>query len=189
MRTNAPIRCAFGIKRNSSLHKQETKQQRIMFIEKWKDTAFGSDYGNDFLQLLEQIPVAPLSLSVVYEHCDLQQYIEQPERLNQRSDNNVRLSNTGFEQYVHYEDAVIALAAIVAESQLNGSADLSQAYGSKTLVFDLTKAELISLKEALQGIHSHPDHFVLFQMLDPIGREETLSDVAEIMEKLEECIA
>lgn len=27
-----------------------------MFIEKWKDTAFGSDFGGDFQQFLEKIP-------------------------------------------------------------------------------------------------------------------------------------
>lgn len=27
-----------------------------MFTEKWKDTAFGSDYGGDFQHFLEKIP-------------------------------------------------------------------------------------------------------------------------------------
>lgn len=159
-----------------------------MYIEKWKDTAFGSDFGNDFLQFMESIPTAPLSLSAVYEHCDLALYIDQPDRLNQRTDNNVRLHNTGFEQYVHYGDALIALAAVVAESQLNGGADLSHAYGSKTLVFEITKAELISLKESLMQLHSNPAKFVLFQMLDPIGRTETLADIADIVVQLGNCI-
>lgn len=159
-----------------------------MFIEKWKDTAFGSDYGADFQRFLEQIPTDKLTLADIYERCDLKKYFDQPDALNQRTDNNVKLDNPNFDQFIHYEDAVIALTAIVAESELNGSADLSNAYGSKTLAFGITKEELAILKEALSDIHNNPDKFVLFEMLDEGGRKETLVDIAEIIEQLKNCI-
>ncbi|MFC4162794.1 hypothetical protein ACFOWU_03955 [Epilithonimonas zeae] len=60
-----------------------------MFIEKWKDIAFGSDFGGDFLQFLEKIPSEKLTLTEIYKLCDLQKYFDQPELLNQRTDNNV----------------------------------------------------------------------------------------------------
>lgn len=159
-----------------------------MFIEKWKGTAFGSDYGSDFQQFLEKIPGDKLMLSDIYERCDLKKYLDEPELLNQRTDNNVNLYNPNFEQFVHYEDAVIALTAIVAESGLNGSADLTNAYGSKVLVFEVTKEELATLKSALTSIYNNPDKFALFEMLDNDGRDETLSDIAEIIEQLKNTI-
>lgn len=159
-----------------------------MFIEKWKDTAFGSDYGGDFQRFLEQITTDKLTLSDIYERCDLKKYFDQPDALNQRTDNNVKLDNPNFDQFVHYEDAVIALTAIVAESELNGSADLSKAYGSKTLAFEITKEELVTLKKALSNIHDNPHKFILFEMLDEAGRNETLVDIAEIIEQLKNCI-
>lgn len=155
-----------------------------MFIEKWKDTAFGSDYGTDFQRFLEQIPTDKMTLADIYERCNLKKYFDQPSLLDQQTDNNVKLDNPNFDQFVHYEDAVIALTAIVVESELNGSADLSTAYGSKTLTFEITKEELATLKSALTYIHDNPEKFVLFKMLDNDGRNETLFDIAEIIEQL-----
>ncbi|RWX02218.1 imm68 putative immunity domain-containing protein [Flavobacterium cerinum] len=159
-----------------------------MFIEKWKDTAFGSDYGADFQRFLEKIPTDKLTLADIYERCDLKKYFDQPDTLNQRTDNNVKLDNPNFEQFVHYEDAVIALTAIVVESELNGCADLSNAYGSKTLALETTKEELVTLKNALTEIYESPDKFILFAMLDNNERNETLLTIAEIMEQLKNCI-
>lgn len=156
-----------------------------MFIEKWKDTAFGSDFGSDFQSFLEGIDSDKLTFKQGYENCDLEKYFDNPELLNERTDNNVQLANPDLEQYVHYEDAVIALSAIVAESELNGSADLIQAYGSKVLLFDITKEEIITLKTALVYIHENPNQFVLFEMLDEDGQTETLSDISEIIEQLQ----
>ena len=155
-----------------------------MFIEKWKDTAFGSDFGGDFLQFLEKIPSEKLTLTEIYKLCDLQKYFDQPELLNQRTDNNVWLENPDFKQYVHYEEAVIALTAIVAESEINGFADLTNAYGSKILTFDISKDELTTLKNALIDIKNNPNNFVLFEMLDEDEQAETLSDIEEIIEQL-----
>lgn len=159
-----------------------------MFIEKWKDTAFGSDHGGDFQNFLEQIPNDKLTLMDIFERCSLKKYFDQPNLLNQRTDNNVKLDNPNFDQFVHYEEAVIALTAIVVESELNGSADLSNSYGSKTLTFDITKEELEMLKNALTDIHVNPNKFILFEMLDEDGRNETLSDIAEVIEQLKNCI-
>ena len=155
-----------------------------MFIEKWKDTAFGSDYGADFQRFLEQIPTSKITLADIFERCNLKKYFDHPSLLDQQTDNNVKLDNPNFDQFVHYEDAIIALTAIAAESELNGSADLSTAYGAKTLTFEITKEELITLKNALTDIHNNPDKFVLFEMLDNDGRNETLFDIAEIIEQL-----
>ncbi len=158
-----------------------------MFIEKWKDTAFGSDYGGDFQQFLEKIPCEKLTLTEIYKRCDLKKYFDQPELLDERTDNNVRLDNPDFEQFVHYEDAVIALTAIVAESELNGSADLTTAYGSKMLTFDISKEELLTLQNALIDIHNNTEKFVLFEMLGDY-KEDTLVDVLEILDCIKESI-
>ncbi|WP_337085136.1 imm68 putative immunity domain-containing protein [Elizabethkingia anophelis] len=159
-----------------------------MFIEKWKDTAFRSDFGGDFQQFLEKIPNEKLTLTEIYKRCDLKKYFDQPELLNQRTDNNVRIENPEFEQFVHYEDAVIALTAIVVESEINGSADLTNAYGSKILTLDISKEELITLKDALSDIYNNPNKFVLFEMLDEEAQEETLSDIEEMIEQLKTSI-
>ncbi|WP_158960612.1 imm68 putative immunity domain-containing protein [Myroides fluvii] len=151
-----------------------------MAIEKWKDTAFGSDYGGDFQQFLEKIPSKKLTLTEIYKRCDLKKYFDQPDLLSQRTDNNVRLENPDFDQFVHYEDAVIALTAIVAESERNGSADLTNAYGSKILTFDISKEELLTLKKALTDIHNNTDKFVLFEMLGD-DKEDILVDILEII--------
>jgi hypothetical protein len=160
-----------------------------MFIEKWKDTVFGSDYGGDFKDFLEGIGSGKLTLSEIYKHCDLKKYFDNSDLLNQNTDHNVQLENLNFEQFVHYEDAVIALAAIVVECELNGSANLKNAYGSKILIFDISKSELIELKDALANIHDNPEKFVLFEMCGAEERKETLFDIAEIIEQLENCIS
>lgn len=158
-----------------------------MFIEKWKDTAFGSDYGGDFQHFLEKIPRDKLTMSDIYERCDLKKYFDEPALLNQRTDTNVWLENPDFKQFVHYEEAVIALTVIVAESEMNGSADLGNAYGSKILTFDVTKDELITLKDALTNIHHNPDKFILFEMSGDY-KDGLLSDVLEIVQQLEKSI-
>lgn len=158
-----------------------------MFIEQWKDTAFGSDYGSDFQSFLEELPHDKLSFTILYKYCDLKKYFDHPELLNQRTDNNVKLNNSNFDQFVHYEDALIALAAIVAESELNGSADLTDAYGTKVLTFEITKEELTMLKNALVFIQENTAKFVLFEMLGEY-KDETLSDLASIVDQLTTCI-
>ena len=160
-----------------------------MFIEKWKDTAFGSDYGGDFQQFLENLSTDQLTLSEIYTHCDLKKYFDQPDLLLQRLDQNVYLQNSEFTQSVHYEDAVIALTAIVAECEMNGYADLSLAYGAKKVTFEISSLELLTLKHALSNIYDEPDRFVLFSMLDPEGRQETLSDLREIIDQLDHSIS
>ncbi|KFF07514.1 imm68 putative immunity domain-containing protein [Flavobacterium reichenbachii] len=160
-----------------------------MLIEKWKDTVFGSDYGGDFKDFLEGMGSGKLTLSEIYKHCDLKKYFDNPILLNQSTDHNVQLENPDFEQFVHYEDAVIALTAIVVECELNGSADLKNAYGSKILSFEIGKPELIHLKNALAYIYGNAEKFVLFEMCSAEEREEALSDIAEIIEQLENCIS
>ncbi len=159
-----------------------------MLIEKWKDTAFGSDYGGDFKDFLEEIPNDKLTLTDIYERCDLKKYFDTPTLLDEVTDNVVTLDNPDFDQYVAYEEAIIALTAIVVESELNGSADLTNAYGSKTLTFDIAKNELLTLKRALTQIYEYPEKFVLFELCLEEERIETLSDIKEILTELENCI-
>lgn len=159
-----------------------------MFIEKCKDTAFGSDYGGDFQAFLEEIPSEKLTLTEIYKHCDLKKYFDQPELLNQRTDNSVNLENTEFKQWVPYEEAVIALTAIVVESESNGIADLTNAYGAKILVFEISKNELLSLKKALNQIYEYPEKFVLFELCLEEERIQTFSDIKEILSELDNCI-
>jgi hypothetical protein len=159
-----------------------------MFIEKWKETAFGSDYGSDFKDFLEKIEVESLTLTEIYQRCDLKKYFDEPELLTRQRDNNVTLANPQFEQFVHYEDAVVALSAIVVESELNGLANLKEAYGTKTLTFTISKSELTTLSHALIYIHDHPDNFILFEFCQGQERKETLADIAEIIAGLKTCI-
>ncbi|WP_162303568.1 imm68 putative immunity domain-containing protein [Hymenobacter sediminis] len=160
-----------------------------MFIEKWKDTAFGSDYGGDFKDFLEEIPDKKLTLSIIYDRCDLKRYFDDPKLLREQTDNNVKIENKSFSHHVHYEDAVIALSAVVVESELAGVADLTKAYGSKKLVFDISKHELITLKNALSEIYDHPNNFILFDMLLSEETNHVKQDIAEIIDGLDECIA
>lgn len=159
-----------------------------MLIEKWKHTAFGSDFGGDFLNFLESLQKDKLLLHDVFKNSDLKQYFDKPELLNERNDNNVKLNKQGFDMFVHYEDAVIALSAVVAESELNGTANLTKAFGSKTISFEINKDELVMLKKALNDIHENAEKFVLFELCGEEEKEATLSDVQEMIESLEKCI-
>lgn len=163
-------------------------KKEIMFIEKWKDTAFGSDFGGDFQQFLEKIPSEKLTLVEVYKRCDLKKYLDHPELLNQRTDNSVILENSEFKQWVPYEEAVIALTVIVVESELNGTADLRNAYGTKKITFEVEKNELLTLKSALTQIYEYPEKFVVFELCLEGERIQTLSDIKEILSELENCI-
>lgn len=160
-----------------------------MFIEKWKDIAFGSDYGGDFKDFLEKLTGNPLSFADIFNHCDLQKYFNDPSLLLHETDNNVQLQNAAFEQYVHYEDAVIALTAVVVESEAAGQADLTQAYGTKVLQLQVAKPELETLFNAITFIYNNPDNFVLFEMLPDQERQETLAVISEMITELEKCVA
>lgn len=80
------------------------------------------------------------------------------------------------------------MSAIVVESEANGSVDLTNAYGSKKLIFNISKDELVILKNALTFIHDNPGKFILFEMCLDEEREETLNDINEIIVELEKCI-
>ena len=151
-------------------------------IENWKDTAFGSDFGGDFLELIEEIAEKEITLEVIYQHTDLKKYIDKPDLLEIRNDNNVWFPNSDFEQYIHFEDAIIALSAIIVESKLNnGKVDLRKAYGNKVIVFKSTKAGTKPIHEALQNIYKYPEKFVLFEMCLAEEKEETLEDIKDIL--------
>lgn len=160
-----------------------------MHIEGWADTAFGTDFGGDFLELVERIASDTLTLTTLFEHCDLERYLRDPGLLAGRTDNNVRIAvaeGSNFEKYVHYEDAVIALAAIVAECKANGCADLSQAYGSRTLRVRISDEERSLITEALRGIHDHPHRYVLFEMCPGEAGEQVLADLCSMLRVLDD---
>lgn len=154
-------------------------------IEKWKDTAFGSDFGGDFLELIESLTDKELSIELIYQNTDLKKYIDKPNLLEVRTDNNVFFVNTKFEQYVHFEDAIIALSAIIVESEVNGVADLSKAYGNKQLFFKSYKSDIVPIFKALKNIFDQPEKYVLFEMCLEEERKETLSDIQSILTEFE----
>lgn len=154
-------------------------------IENWKDTAFGSDFGNDFLKLIEEISENEFTLDLVYQNTDLKKYIDNPNLLNERTDNNVKFTNSEFEKYIHFEDAIIALSVIIIESKLNGKANLTKAYGIKTLEFKSTNTEIELIFIALQNIYAHPEKYVLFEMCLEKERQETLDDIEEMIKEFE----
>lgn len=159
-----------------------------MFLEKWKDTAFGTDHGNDFRDFIEDIGISPITIDDIYQRCNLKKYIDQPDLLLQRKDNDVKIDNPDFEQFVHYEDAIIALSAIIIESELNGEADLTEAYGNETVIFNISKQELSSIKSALGFVYNNPDNFILFELCAEEEKSEVLTHIAEMLEQFQACI-
>ncbi|MBK9578121.1 MAG: hypothetical protein IPO40_13680 [Fibrobacteres bacterium] len=154
-------------------------------MEAWKDTAFGSDFGGDFLTLVESLDAPEVNLGVIYRRCDLQRYVADPTLLLKRTDNNVFFTPSEFEQYVHFEDAVIAIAAIMVESQAcDGVVDLTKAYGSKTIRFTSTNSDRLEILTALEGILANPDHYVLFEMCRGEERASTLADLHAMASEL-----
>lgn len=110
-------------------------------IEKWKDTAFGSDFGGDFLELVEEISQdKELSFDLIYSKTDLKKYLDEPSLLELRTDNNVNFVDSPFNQYIHFEDAIIALAAMIVESGTeSGRLDLREAYETRSFNLLLVK--------------------------------------------------
>lgn len=157
-------------------------------IEKWKNTAFGSDFGNDFLELIEKIIDKELTLDLIYQNTDLEKYIENPDLLNERTDNNVNFTNSEFEQYIHFEDAIITLSAVIIESKLNRKVDLTKSYGAKILEFKSTHEEIEPIFRALENIHAHPEKYVLFEMCLEKERQETLDDIEEMIKEFEKIL-
>lgn len=155
-------------------------------IENWKDTAFGSDFGGDFLELIERISDEAISMELIFEHTDLKKYLDDPSLLKDRTDNNVNFTNNTFPQYVHFEDLIIALSAVVVEGYLSGTIDLAKAYGNKTLKFRSSKNETLPVYLALQKIYEQPDKYVLFEMLLEEERKQTLNDINEILTRFEQ---
>lgn len=149
-------------------------------IEHWKDTAFGSDFGGDFLELIESISSDILTMDLIYKHTDVKKYLDSPSLLEQRTDNNVQFINSKFEQYIHFEDLIIALSAILVEAELHGLVDLTKAYGNKTIKFEVEKEEIKPIYKALQAIYNAPEKYVMFEMCMSEEREETLNDIKNI---------
>ena len=133
-------------------------------LEDWKDIVFGSDFGGDFLELIEKITDKELTLDLIYATTDLKKYLDNPDLLDSRTDNNVNFTNSEFEQYIHFEDAIIALSAIIVENHQKGEVDLTKAYGSKVLHFRSSHEESKPLLTALQKIYARPEKFVLFEL-------------------------
>ncbi|MFD2562884.1 imm68 putative immunity domain-containing protein [Aquimarina rubra] len=158
-------------------------------IENWKDTAFGSDFGGDFLELVENITDDTLTMDLIYTNIDVKKYIDNPDVLKERTDNNVQFTNSKFEQYIHFEDLIIALSAIIVEAQLNGQVDLTKAFGNKVLKFQAEKEEIIPIYNALQTIYNTPDNYVLFEMCMQEEREETLNDIKNILTAFEKIVS
>ncbi len=151
-----------------------------MYIEKWKDTAFGSDHGSDFQSLLESIEAHPIRLQDVYVRCDLERLLPHSEHL-EGGEGQVSIANPRFEQYVHYEEALIALSAAVIESEASGAVDMRQAYGARRLVFKLAEPELKLLHVALSRVVRESMLFTIFQLMGEAESEETLRDVEEML--------
>lgn len=162
-----------------SKKKNRRKVKREMYIEKWKDTAFGTDYGNDFLNFLESIESDVLRLDLIYEVSNLQKIFEK-----NKTDIDVQLYQHNFEQFIHYEEAIIALVAVVIECYFNGSANMSKAYGNKVLRFNISKQESFFIEKKLRYIYENYQDFNLFEMLDEVTTPMVLSDISEMLEKL-----
>lgn len=150
-------------------------------IGQWKNTAFGSDFGGDFLNLIEASFENTFCVQDIYKITDLEKYIQEPEILQSRTDNNIYFTNSKFEQYVHFEDCIIGLSAIVVESAVNGKVDLSQAYGNKVLRLDFEISDIRPIFTALRNIFEKPDDYSLFEMLSEKEREKTLKDINSIL--------
>ncbi|EZH73447.1 hypothetical protein ATO12_16025 [Aquimarina atlantica] len=157
-------------------------------IEKWRDTAFGSDFGGDFLDLIERISDDKLSMDLIYKNTDVKKYLDNPNLLQERTDNNVKFTNTEYEQYIHFEDLIIGLSVIIVEAELNNEIDLTKAYGSKTVTFTFQKNEVKPICSALQVIYNNPDDYVLFEMCMEEERKETLNDIKEIVVAFEKIV-
>jgi len=151
-------------------------------IENWKDTAFGSDFGGDFLELVERITKnGEISLSLIFQYTDAKQYLDTPDLLEERTDINVNFTDSEFEQYIHFEDFIIALSAMMVESSLNGRVDLRKAYGTKVLGFEFDESHAEPVYTALKHIYTNPDSYILFEMCAEEERKETLDHISEIM--------
>jgi len=157
----------------------------IIMIEKWKDTAFGSDFGGDFLELIENISTKEITFPLIYQNTDLKKYINNPSLLEEKTDNNVYFTNSKFEQYIHFEDLIIGLSAVIIESKLNGKVDLTKAYGNKILIFNSTQQEIKPIYLALKNIYNNPDDYVLFEMCMEEERKETLNDINQMLIEFE----
>ena len=67
--------------------------------------------------------------------------------------------------------------------------DLTKAYGSKILDFNINKNEVVPIYLALKGIYNKPNNYVLFEMCLEEEREETLSDIKEMITEFEALIS
>ncbi len=162
-----------------------------MYIEQWKDTAFGSDYGGDFLRFMEGIETDVLSLELLFNKCNLESLIKSRKSFleNEYGEYDVTLeNNSGFEQTVAYEETIIALSAVIIECELNGKADLRETYGTKVVTFTISQAEIKLIRDALQDIHENPKSFVLFEMLPEECQTDTLNDISQMLNKMNACI-
>jgi len=127
-------------------------------------------------------------LDLIYQYIDLKKYIDNPILLNERTDTNVEFTNTNFEHSIHFEDALIALSAIIIESKINGKADLTKAYGTKILEFKSTNEEIKPIFRALQNIHAYPENYILFEMCLEKERQETLDNIEEMIKEFEKVL-
>ena len=157
-------------------------------IENWKDTAFGSDFGGDFLELVEQMANEEVSIDLIFQNTDVKKYLDGRVSLKKRTDNNVNFINSKFGQYIHFEDLIIALSVMIVESSLNGKVDLTKAYGNKIVDFNFKKDEIKPVYFALKNIHNEPDDYVLFEMCQEEERKKTLKDIQEILTEFEKLL-
>ncbi len=166
-------------------------------IEKWKDTVFGSDFGMTFLEFIENRFEKNISISLLYQNTNVEKYLKNPELLNDRTDNNVYLVDAdeieiahyeNYFEYIHFEDFIIGLSAMIVESSINKKLDLRKAYGHKIYEFKYEKTEITPIYAALKNIYEYPNKYVLFEMCLEEEKKETLADVKEILIEFEKII-
>ena len=155
-------------------------------IKAWKDTAFGSDFGSDILELIESNFDTSFSMQDIYQIMDIQKYLLEPKCLQDKTDNNVYFLTPEYlqyQQYVHFENGVIALSALIIEAASHPQrvVDLRKAYGSKALTFNFSKDDIVPIYLALQKIAEYPDHYVLFELLAKDERESVLNDIRQML--------
>jgi len=164
-----------------------------MYLEKWKDTAFGSDYGYDFLEFLEEFKEDKLSLEIIYQNCNLEDLLLSHEKLIDKKhiSHNLYLYNTQeFQHTIHYEEAIIALSALVIENKLVGYADTRNAYGSKVLRFNISQSELSLIHSALKSIYNNSTSFSLFELLefDEESKKNVLQDILMMLQLFDDIL-
>lgn len=150
-----------------------------MYFEKWDDIAFGSDPAMDLVDFLEDFDNETITMKEIFSKSDFETKLVDVNR-----NDHFTIIHNGFDQEILFDQALITMGAIIVETELNNSADMSKVFtGSKTLKLVCTEENKNLLINNLSDMIQNPEDHELMELSEDYI-DEVIAVIQDIINHL-----